>query len=154
HTSVARQQVPPGLPRLRTFSATVLMVLFAFTGRTQGATLAAWVQLVGPDDKSIIRVVTNSSDCPVVTADGEELPMDLRAGPARLYDPPQGKEAPVFGVRTCQLASPEGRRCGPSRSAFCMKRAACCIVAASTVRCGARRAAPSAWWRGRAESLR
>src|SRR5262249_18423054 len=72
HTSVSGQQVPPGLPRLRTFSATVLMVLSAFTGRTQGATLAAWVQLVGPDDKSIIRVVTNSSDCPVVTADGEE----------------------------------------------------------------------------------
>jgi predicted phosphodiesterase len=110
HSSVARQQVPPGLPRLRTFSAAVLMVFFAFTGRTQGATLAAWVQLVGPDDKSIIRVVTNSSDCPVVTADGEELPMDLRAGPARLYDPPQGKEAPVFGVRTCELASPEGKR--------------------------------------------
>ena len=54
------------------------LAVFAAPGVAFAETLAAWVELVGPSrDASIRVIVSDDSDCPTLTADGQPLKIRL-----------------------------------------------------------------------------
>jgi hypothetical protein len=104
------ESVPSRFALLPSFPVLALALLPAlFAEPTEGATLAAWVELVGPGSKASIRVVTDSAACPVLISDGGQLRMQARAEPGPLFSAGADKKAPVFNVRTCEVTSPEGK---------------------------------------------
>jgi predicted phosphodiesterase len=73
------------------------------------APLAAWVELIGPGSEASIRaVVPAEADCPAVIADGEPIPMRVRADPGPLF-PPGKTPGAEFPVRVCELIAPRGK---------------------------------------------
>jgi hypothetical protein len=72
-------------------------------------TLAIWAQL-GPDNEQqhreanlVIRAITDGNDCPVLRADGQPLPMKLRAAPETIL---KGVASAHFPVRSCEAKVP------------------------------------------------
>src|SRR5579871_6813444 len=89
------------------FALSLLPTLFAEP--TEGATLASWVEFVGPGSEASIRVVTDGAACPLLVASGGQVRMQVRAEPGPLFNADPGKKAPEFHVRTCQATAPEGK---------------------------------------------
>ncbi|WP_245656258.1 metallophosphoesterase [Novosphingobium naphthalenivorans] len=74
--------------------------------------LAAFVAL-GPDGVPTARAITRAGQCPVLTLDGREVPMQLRAAPATeplrpTASTPDLSKPSAFPVRVCDLTVPEG----------------------------------------------
>ena len=55
------------------FPLALAFTLVVFPGSVTGATLAAWVELVGPGRDATVRVITNDAGCPDLSADGAPL---------------------------------------------------------------------------------
>jgi Calcineurin-like phosphoesterase len=97
----------PRLPSFPILAVALLPTLFAEP--TAGATIASWVELVGPRNEASIRVVTDSATCPLLIADGQQLRMQVRAEPGALFSGGVDTKAPVFDIRTCEVTLPEGK---------------------------------------------
>jgi calcineurin-like phosphoesterase family protein len=78
-------------------------------GTAAAETLAAWVQLIGPGRDASIRVITDGAPCPMLKADGADLPMQVRAKPGRLFK--RGTRVPraEFEVLVCEAIAPPGK---------------------------------------------
>ena len=97
------------LPRMLSpfFFALLLVGLLPQAGAA--GPLAAWVELIGPGSEASIRaVVPAEADCPAVMADGEPIPMRVRADPGPLF-PPGKTPGAEFPVRVCELIAPRGK---------------------------------------------
>ena len=104
------ESVPLRFAQLPSFPVLVLALLPAlFAEPTEGATLASWVELVGPGNEASIRVVTDSAACPVLISDGGQLRMQVRAEPGPLFSGGIDTKAPIFNVRTCEVTSTKGK---------------------------------------------
>src|SRR5262249_29161820 len=88
---------------------TIALAWTAFMGRAGGTTLAAWVELIGPDARSSVRAIIDEGNCPDLTVDGKSLRMNVRADPGPLF-PRDRKEMPRadFQVRVCETIVPAG----------------------------------------------
>ena len=81
----------------------------AFAAQAQGP-LARYVVL-GDDGQRIVRVVTSEAACPTLTADGADLAMSVRAGPAiapqrKTLSGPELSKPSAFPVLTCEAVAP------------------------------------------------
>jgi len=94
-------------PRLFLFA--LAFALITFPGSVAAATLAAWVELVGPGRDATIRVITDEASCPDLSADGGPLHMQVRADPGPLVT--GGVQVPPadFPVRVCEVTAPPGK---------------------------------------------
>jgi len=86
------------------------LAVIAVPGLAFAETLAAWVELVGPGrDASIRVIVSDDSDCPTLTADGQPLKMRVRAEPGQMFTEGDFPPPAHFPVRVCEVNAPEGQ---------------------------------------------
>ena len=73
-------------------------------------TLASWVELVGPGREASVRsIVSADANCPTLDADGQPLPMKVRAEPGPLFsDAPPTTPPASFPVRVCEVMISQG----------------------------------------------
>jgi hypothetical protein len=90
------------------FAATLAIVVAP--GLAPAETLAAWVELIGPGRAASIRViVSESTGCPILTADGERLEMQVRAEPGPIFSEGDLPPDAHFPVRVCEADLPNGK---------------------------------------------
>jgi hypothetical protein len=88
--------------------AALILALVMQPKTVTAATLAAWVQLVGPGRDASIRVITDAPRCPTIKANGEDLPMQVRAAPGPLFRPGSNIPPASFEVLACEVMAPPG----------------------------------------------
>ena len=67
-------------------------------------TLASWVELVGPGREASVRsIVSADANCPTLDADGQPLPMKVRAEPGPLFSDTPVTPSASFPVRVCEV---------------------------------------------------
>ena len=102
---------------IATMAAAILLASCATPVRTpdQGAAPRASYAFVvlGEEGQAIARVITPSTDCPLVTIDDRSVPMEVRARPATLalrptQSAPAESKPSVFPVLTCEREIPAG----------------------------------------------
>jgi hypothetical protein len=73
-----------------------------FARGAEATTLAAWVQLVGPDGAASIRAITDEATCPDLSVDDKAVPMQVRAEPGPLFADAASLPPADFPVRVCE----------------------------------------------------
>src|SRR5215831_9485221 len=72
-------------------------------------TLASWVELVGPGREASVRsIVSADANCPTLDADGQPLPMKVRAEPSPLFSDAPTTPLASFPVRVCEVMISQG----------------------------------------------
>src|SRR5262245_40049786 len=76
----------------------------------QAATLAAWVELVGPGPEASVRVITTDASCPQIRFDDSARPMRVRAKPGPLFADDSSVPAADFAsIQVCEADAPAGK---------------------------------------------
>jgi hypothetical protein len=78
-------------------------------GPAESATLAEWVQIIGPGRDLSLRAITEETSCPVLTVDGETVPMRVRAEPGPLFPTDADLPQADFPVRVCEAVVSSGK---------------------------------------------
>jgi len=66
--------------------------------------LASWVELVGASREASVRsIVSADANCPTLDADGQPLPMKVRAEPGPLFSDAPRTPPASFPVRVCEV---------------------------------------------------
>ncbi len=87
------------------------LVLTALAPIARAEPLHAWVELVGRGGAPSVRVITADATCPPLRADGEEVAMQVRAGPQPLFQgDSKGSKPPTarFPVTVCEATLKRG----------------------------------------------
>jgi Calcineurin-like phosphoesterase len=99
--------------RLLVFAIGVLVVTLRIGAVPELAfaeTFSAWVEFIGPGRTASARViVSEDTGCPILTADGELLEMQVRAEPGPIFSEGNLPPDANFPVRVCEASLPNGK---------------------------------------------
>lgn len=86
----------------------IALTMFLYDGVSRAETMAAWVELAGPDGEPSVRVVTDEPNCPALHTNGGPVPMEVRARPGRLFNGDGELPPAEFNVTVCEAKPGRG----------------------------------------------